>query len=61
LSLGASGSREFEVFARAGVELNIVIERIDWPSATEREISSRSASVNAIAERLRCGGRMPPV
>jgi transposase len=30
-------------------------------SATAREISSRSVSVNAIAQRLRCGGRMPPV
>jgi hypothetical protein len=35
--------------ARAGLQSSESI----WPSAIAREISSRSASVNAIAERLR--------
>jgi hypothetical protein len=37
------------------------IERIENPAAMAREISSRSASVSAIEERHRSGGRMPPV
>ncbi len=32
------------------------IERIEGPATTEREISSRSASVNASLERCRCAG-----
>jgi hypothetical protein len=31
------------------------------PSTSAREISSLSASVSADAQRLRAGGRMPPV
>jgi hypothetical protein len=39
---------------------NLAIERIDRAEATPREISSRSASVNASRERRRGTGRMPP-
>ncbi|MGF6963097.1 hypothetical protein OKW43_000102 [Paraburkholderia sp. WC7.3g] len=34
---------------------------IDWIESSARDISSRSASVNANLERRRCGGRIPPV
>ncbi|SPK77570.1 protein of unknown function (plasmid) [Cupriavidus taiwanensis] len=37
------------------------IDRTESPAATEREISSRSASVNANRERCRCTGWIPPV
>jgi hypothetical protein len=40
---------------------NAAIQRSDWPVATPREISSRSAKVSARRERRRCGGRMPPL
>jgi hypothetical protein len=36
------------------------IDRIDWPATTARDISSRSASVNASLDRHRCAGRIPP-
>jgi hypothetical protein len=36
-------------------------ERIDSPITIARESSSLSAKVNAVALRLRSGGRMPPV
>ncbi len=35
--------------------------RIDWPTASAREISSRSTSVSDNLERRRAAGRMPPV
>lgn len=37
------------------------MERIDSSDTIAREISSRSANVNAIAARARSGGRNPPV
>jgi hypothetical protein len=37
------------------------IDRSEHPATTPREISSRSASVKASRERLRAGGRIPPV
>ena len=37
------------------------ITRNERPFTNPREISSRSASVNASLERRRAGGRMPPV
>ena len=37
------------------------IERMEQPVAMPRDISSRSARVNADLERLRSGGRIPPV
>jgi hypothetical protein len=36
------------------------IDRIEHPSTTPREISSRSLSVNAEWERCRSRGRIPP-
>jgi len=32
-----------------------------YVKSRQGQISSRSARVNAVALRLRCGGRMPPV
>jgi hypothetical protein len=39
----------------------VAIERSDWPATRPRDISSRSAIVGASLERIRRGGRMPPV
>ena len=39
----------------------IAIERIDKSATVPREISYRSVSVSANWDRLRIGGRMPPV
>ena len=39
----------------------VAIERIEWPTATARDISSRSAKLSANRERRRGAGRIPPV
>jgi hypothetical protein len=39
----------------------LAIERIESPATRHRDISSRSASVNANLERRRGGGCIPPV
>jgi len=39
----------------------LAIDRIDSPATIEREISSRSARLSALAARRRSGGRIPPV
>jgi hypothetical protein len=39
----------------------LAMVRIESPATIEREISSRSASVNVVLDRMRGGGRIPPL
>lgn len=61
---GHQMAQEVKEAMRGGeiVALTVVAhKRIDWPFTTAREISSLSASLSTVAQRVRASGRKPPV
>jgi hypothetical protein len=60
ISRAATMTRDLRLTVDATRSRRLAISRIDEPGAIPREISSRSARVNASRERRRAIGGMPP-